>query len=115
MNTRSLISVLAAVLFTAVPFVQGAESLPRSTPEAQGISSKALFGFVEALDKIDKIHKFMGSDKEELKRKPSNIGNCLYLTFSYDFCFLTTSSKIGQADGVRLLTRKESTPGGRTD
>jgi beta-glucosidase len=33
--------------------------LPRSTPEAQGISSQAILGFVEALNKIDKMDSFM--------------------------------------------------------
>ncbi len=37
-----------------------AVSLPRSTPEAQGISSSALLAFVEAADKqIDSFHSFM--------------------------------------------------------
>ncbi len=34
-------------------------ALPRSTPEAQGISSKAILGFVEAADKINTLHSFM--------------------------------------------------------
>jgi CubicO group peptidase (beta-lactamase class C family) len=33
--------------------------LPRSTPEAQGVGSDAVGGFVAALDKIDTIHSFM--------------------------------------------------------
>lgn len=36
------------------------ESLPRSTPEAQGISSQAILNFVEAADKnVDTMHSFM--------------------------------------------------------
>lgn len=39
---------------------QGANlALPRSTPEAQGVSSKAILGFVEAADKINTLHSFM--------------------------------------------------------
>src|SRR5208337_4326579 len=34
-------------------------SLPRSTPEAQGISSQAICDYVEALDKINAMHSFM--------------------------------------------------------
>ena len=35
-------------------------ALPRSTPEAQGISSKAILDFVEAADKnINTLHSFM--------------------------------------------------------
>ncbi len=38
----------------------GSPALPRSTPEAQGISSAALLGFIEAADqKIDSLHSFM--------------------------------------------------------
>lgn len=33
--------------------------LPRSAPEAQGISSEAILQFVEAADKIDTLHSFM--------------------------------------------------------
>ena len=33
--------------------------LPRSAPEAQGISSQAICDFVEAADKIDTLHSFM--------------------------------------------------------
>ena len=33
--------------------------LPRSTPEAQGISSEAVLQFVNDLDKIDTLHSFM--------------------------------------------------------
>lgn len=37
-----------------------AADLPRSTPEAQGISSKAVLGFIEAADQsIDSFHSFM--------------------------------------------------------
>jgi CubicO group peptidase (beta-lactamase class C family) len=36
------------------------ESLPRSSPEAQGISSSAILGFVEQADKhLDSLHSFM--------------------------------------------------------
>lgn len=34
-------------------------ALPRSTPEAQGISSQAICDFVEAVDKINTLHSFM--------------------------------------------------------
>lgn len=35
------------------------KQLPRSTPEAQGISSRAILDFVEAADKIDAVQSFM--------------------------------------------------------
>ena len=36
-----------------------AADLPRSTPEAQGISSQAVLAFIEAVDKIDAMNSFM--------------------------------------------------------
>lgn len=56
--------MLAAVLFVAcwaVPCVAAEPSaLPRSRPEAQGVSSSAVLSFVEAADKsIDGMHSFM--------------------------------------------------------
>ncbi len=36
-----------------------AVSLPRSTPESQGVSSAGVLEFVEAVDKIDAMHSFM--------------------------------------------------------
>jgi CubicO group peptidase (beta-lactamase class C family) len=42
------------------PAVKTSQSLPRSTPERQGISSSAILAFVEAADKeIDAMHSFM--------------------------------------------------------
>ena len=39
---------------------QPAAALERSTPEAQGISSRAILGFVDAAeDSIDALHSFM--------------------------------------------------------
>jgi CubicO group peptidase (beta-lactamase class C family) len=49
------IAVSIAMSFCA----SAAEPLPRSTPEEQGISSKAVLKFVEAADKINTLHSFM--------------------------------------------------------
>ena len=52
----------ALLLFVASATVAAAQppALPRSTPEAQGISSSAILAFVEAADKeIDALHSFM--------------------------------------------------------
>ena len=52
-------SILAALL-TAVPDAKAVvQPLPRSTPEAQGITSDAVREFVEAADKINTLHSFM--------------------------------------------------------
>jgi CubicO group peptidase (beta-lactamase class C family) len=56
----TLLVVFAPVLLALNHGAQAAGvPLPRSTPEAQGISSKAVLGFVEAADKINTLHSFM--------------------------------------------------------
>ncbi len=60
MRTRSLISALiGTIILAAMPGAHAAMPLPRSTPEAQGISSQAVLEFVEAADKINTLHSFM--------------------------------------------------------
>jgi len=60
MNIRLLLpSLIAAASLALVPGVTAAQSLPRSTPEAQGISSESISAFVEAADKINTLHSFM--------------------------------------------------------
>jgi CubicO group peptidase (beta-lactamase class C family) len=53
----SLLGVMAGGVFAGEP---SSSALPRSTPEAQGISSTAIQSFVEAADqKIDALHSFI--------------------------------------------------------
>jgi CubicO group peptidase (beta-lactamase class C family) len=61
MHNTPLFSVLiVAILLAAIPRTQGAnEPLPRSTPEAQGISSEAVYDFLEAVDRINTLHSVM--------------------------------------------------------
>jgi len=49
---------LAALLVLTGSVSQSAE-LPRSQPEAQGVSSSAVLAFVEAIDKVDSMNSFM--------------------------------------------------------
>src|SRR5579885_756803 len=50
---------LAALVVLSASARAGAD-LPRSSPEAQGVSSPAVLAFVEAADKsIDSLHSFM--------------------------------------------------------
>ena len=59
-NRPLLSSVIIAIFLLAMLRVQAANApLPRSTPEAQGISSQAIRDFVEALDQINSMHSFM--------------------------------------------------------
>jgi CubicO group peptidase (beta-lactamase class C family) len=60
MKQGSLLSgLLAIMILTTTPGAEGGTPLPRSTPEAQGISSQAVLEFVEAADKINTLHSFM--------------------------------------------------------
>lgn len=60
MISRSLRSSLGATLaFLAAPILSAAQPLPRSTPEAEGLSSTAITDFVGALDAIPTIHSVM--------------------------------------------------------
>lgn len=58
---RSLFpAALAAALFLAhVRIAPAVQPLPRSTPEAQGVSSQSVCDFVEAVDKLNTLHSFM--------------------------------------------------------
>src|SRR5882724_429667 len=53
------ISLIAAVLLISARPVSADQSLPRSTPEAQGVSSQSVCDFVAAVDKINTLHSFM--------------------------------------------------------
>jgi CubicO group peptidase (beta-lactamase class C family) len=56
MKTR----LLAALMISSGSFCLAAGPLPRSSPEAQGVSSSAILAFVEAADKnIDSFNSFM--------------------------------------------------------
>jgi len=60
MKTSPLISGLIALVLSLVPCAGAATPLPRSTPEAQGISSAAIADYIEAADKqINTMHSFM--------------------------------------------------------
>jgi CubicO group peptidase (beta-lactamase class C family) len=59
MKNKALICALVALSISAMPWTRAAEPLPRSTPEAQGISSQAILNFVEAADKINTLHSYM--------------------------------------------------------
>ncbi len=59
-NLLLLPALIATALFTSLsgPLAAG-QALPRSTPEAQGISSEHVAAFVSAVDKINTLHSFM--------------------------------------------------------
>jgi len=54
------LSLALLSLWLAVPATAAAHALPRSTPEAQGVSSAGILAFVEAADRtIDSLHSVM--------------------------------------------------------
>ncbi len=58
--TATLRLTFVLLLVAASTFADDAKSLPRSSPEKQGISSIALLGFIEKADsKLDSLHSFM--------------------------------------------------------
>ena len=55
---KTLLLAILIVLFGSI--CPAAEPLPRSSPEAQGISSSAILAFIESTDKnIESLHSFM--------------------------------------------------------
>ena len=60
MKSTIMYSRLIALFLAGAPWVHASDSLPRSTPEAQGISSQAVLDFVQAADKnVNAMHSFM--------------------------------------------------------
>jgi CubicO group peptidase (beta-lactamase class C family) len=60
MKNTLIISSFSALLAAVAPAARAADSLPRSTPEAQGVSSQGILDFVNAADKnINAMHSFM--------------------------------------------------------
>jgi hypothetical protein len=60
MQERAFLSGLGLAISVAqIPRTFAAMPLPRSTPEAQGISSQAVCEFVQAVDRINTLHSFM--------------------------------------------------------
>jgi CubicO group peptidase (beta-lactamase class C family) len=58
---RSLfpLALTAALLLAHLGAAFAAEPLPRSSPEAQGVTSQAVCDFIDAVDKINTLHSFM--------------------------------------------------------
>lgn len=60
MQNKSIVLALGVISFLALAFrAQANDPLPRSSPEAQGVSSKAVLEFIQAEDKINTLHSVM--------------------------------------------------------
>ena len=101
MNTSIIISVIA--LLAPLNLSIAASPLPRSSPEAQGVSSAEVRAFVEAADKaVDTMHSFMlvrhghvvaeGWWKPESAEKP-------HVMYSLSKSFTSTAVGLAVADG----------------
>jgi len=59
-SVRLVVVGLASVSLASIASEKPANALPRSAPEAQGISSTAIFDFIQAADKqVEAMHSFM--------------------------------------------------------
>ncbi len=58
-NLLLLPALIATAFLASLTGSQAAAPLPRSTPEAQGISSQSIGEFVAAVEKINTLHSFM--------------------------------------------------------
>src|SRR6516164_3383420 len=56
---RACLASALAISLGSFSASAGNQPLPRSTPEAQGISAQAIQDFVSTVDKIDTLHSFM--------------------------------------------------------
>src|ERR1044071_6781672 len=56
---KKAIRISTVLALALLAFAAAASPLPRSTPEAQGVSSAAMQEFVNALDQIDGMHSVM--------------------------------------------------------
>lgn len=57
---RAILALVAAIILLRAGGLTSAQPLPRSTPEAQGVSSAAIREFIETADReVDSMHSFM--------------------------------------------------------
>ena len=59
MKTLTFVALVVWCGSACLAAERSASSLPRSSPESQGVSSSGLLAFVEAADQIDSMHSFM--------------------------------------------------------
>lgn len=59
MKTKSFLLVLGVSLAVASHAFPDSQPLPRSTPEAQGVSSQAICDYIAQTDRINTMHSFM--------------------------------------------------------
>jgi CubicO group peptidase (beta-lactamase class C family) len=94
---------LAVVALALLAGPAGAADLPRSSPEAQGVSSSAVRAFVEAADKdIDSLHSFMLVRRGHVIAEgwwAPYAAETPHMLFSLSKSFTSTAVGIAAADG----------------
>ncbi len=100
---RSVTTSLAVILLTGVHSALAGSPLPRSMPEAQGVSSAGIRAFIEAVDeKVDTMHSFMlvrhGRVIAEGWWKPE-AADTPHVLYSLSKSFTSTAVGLAVADG----------------
>ncbi len=103
MNTSRFLASAATILLVAAHSLNAASPLPRSTPEAQGVSSAGIRAFVEATDaQVDTMHSFMlvrhGQVVAEGWWKPESADKP-HVLYSLSKSFCSTAVGLAVADG----------------
>ncbi|MCB1225470.1 MAG: serine hydrolase [Verrucomicrobiales bacterium] len=93
----------ALSIFVSTSFAtRAAQPLPRSTPEAQGVSSQAVCDFITELDKIDTLHSVMivrhGSVIAEAWWNPES-ADTPHVLWSLSKSFTSTAVGLAMAEG----------------
>jgi CubicO group peptidase (beta-lactamase class C family) len=106
-KSKLLFLLCAIAVFIATNFrAHASEPLPRSTPEDQGISSKAVGEFLEAADQINTLHSFMllrhGKVVAEAWWKPESAEKS-HVLHSLSKSFTSTAIGLAIADGKLKL------------
>ena len=102
-TTSKLAAWLGALLLAANQTAIAAQPLPRSTPEAQGISSAGIREYIEAADKqVDTLHSFMlvrhGQVVAEAWWKPE-AAETPHVLYSLSKSFTSTAVGLAVAEG----------------
>ena len=103
MKTPPLLVCAAAISLVAIFSTNAASPLPRSTPEAQGVSSAGIREFIETADKtVDTMHSFMlvrhGQVIAECWWKPESAEKP-HVLYSLSKSFTSTAVGLAVAEG----------------
>lgn len=102
----AMAAITAALLVASTIAAFAANPLPRSTPEAQGVSSQSVHDLIEALDKIQSMHSVMvlrhGKVIAEAWWKPE-VADQPHILYSVSKSFNSTAVGLAIAEGKLTL------------